>query len=265
MANTVYSNSALEAKMTDLLNTKLATRSLMTIDNSLTESEGMIKKINTYTYSNAGGVEQLAAGAANTKRGVVSFTTASKTVQLWQQVFDYTDEDFMTDNKVVDMGMEGASTLMVNDMNSKFFTALSGATLSQTYTNGSTPTYETFVDAIAKMTLEDESGLFILIGTDLKAAIRKDDDFKSAQLGEIIHSGQIGNICGIPVIVSKLVPAKTAYVTTKEAVTLFTKKDSEVEAARDAEKRTNTVIMRKVNLVALTDATKVVKITEATT
>ena len=67
-----------------------------------------------------------------------------------------------------------------------------------------------------------------------------------------------------PVIVSKLCPAKTAYLATKEAVTLFTKKDSEVEQERRAEERKNTVIMRKVNLVALTDNTKVVKITEAT-
>ena len=47
MANTVYPNFVLESRLSDLLNTKLNTRSLMTIDDSLTESAGMIKKINT--------------------------------------------------------------------------------------------------------------------------------------------------------------------------------------------------------------------------
>ena len=45
MANTVYDNFVLESKLKDLLTTKLDTKTLMTIDNSLTESAGMIKNI----------------------------------------------------------------------------------------------------------------------------------------------------------------------------------------------------------------------------
>ena len=111
------------------------------------------------------------------------------------------------------------------------------------------------------MNVEDESGLFLLIGNDLKAAIRKDADFKSSKLGEILYTGQIGDICGVPVIHSKKVPAKTAYLATAQAVTLFKKKESELESERDKEARINTEIGRKVCLVALTDATKAVKIT----
>ena len=62
-------------------------------------------------------------------------------------------------------------------------------------------------------------------------------------------------------LVSKKVPAKTAYLATKEAVTLFNKKGVELEADRKKEERINTEITRKVCLVALTDATKAVKIT----
>ena len=51
---------------------------------------------------------------------------------------------------------------------------------------------------------------------------------------------------------------------TKAAVTAFVKKGSEIEQERDADTRENTVYARKVMLVALTDATKIVKITEAT-
>ena len=258
MANTVYPNFVLESRLSDLLNTKLNTRSLMTIDDSLTESAGMIKKINTYTYT--GKVEKVTKGNKNTTRGAVSYTTKQYEVEVSQQVFDYYDEEFMQDPKVVEMGMNGGATLMVNDMNEKYFKELAKANLSHKYTG--TFKYDDVVDSIQLMNLEDEAGLFLIIGTDLKAEVRKDPDFKAARQGEIIFNGQIGNISGVPVLVSKLVPKDTAYLATKEAVTLFTKKDSEVEQERDGEIRQNTVIMRKVNLVALTDATKVVKITK---
>ena len=257
MANTVYDNFVLESKLKDILSTKLNTKTLMTIDNSLTESAGMIKKVNTYTYT--GKVEKLAKGAKNTQRGAITYASTPYTVKVAQQVFDYYDEEFMQDPNVLDYGLEGAAQVMVNDMTADFFTEIAKATLSQTYTSGQF-SYDVVVDAISKMNIEDESGLFLLVGTDLKAAIRKDADFKAKELGKVIADGAIGTLCGVPVIHSKAVPADTAYLATREAVTLFTKKDNEVEQQRDAEERKNTVIMRKVNLVALTDATKVVKI-----
>ena len=91
----------------------------------------------------------------------------------------------------------------------------------------------------------------------------KNDDFKASKLGEILYTGQIGTISGVPVIVSKKTSAGVAYLATKEAVTLFNKKGVEVEPKRQAEERINTEITRKVCLVALTDSTKAVKITKA--
>lgn len=255
MSNTPYENFVLESKLTDLLNTKLNTRSFLTVDGTLAENAGMKKVINTYNYT--GSVEEVAMGNTVAVRGAITFTPIEHEVKIYQQVFDYFDEEIMQDPKILDMGMEGASTLMVNDLNSKFFTELAKASLKQGY---STITYDTIVDAISLMNLEDESGLFIIIGTDLKATFRKDDDFVSARQGEIIFNGQIGSIAGLPVVVSKLVPENVAYVADKNAITLFVKKESEVEQERDAEKRENTVIMRKVGLVALTDATKLVAV-----
>ena len=235
----------------------------MTLDTSLVGQAGEKKTINVYTYT--GLVEKMATkGAINTVRGAISFTPVSYDLALSQQVFDYYDEEISVDPKILDMGMEGSASLMVNDINTKYFAELEKATLSQTYPLASKITYDTVVDAIALMTLEDETGLFLVIGTDLKADLRKDADFMGARQGEMLFNGQIGSIAGIPVIVSKLVGATKAYVATKDAVTLFTKKDSEVEQAREAEARKNTVILRKVELVALTNATKVVKITKAT-
>ena len=259
MANTGYENFILESRLTDLLNTKMSVRNFMTIDDSLTEAPGMKKTINTYTYT--GKVEELAKGAKNSNRGSVTFTHKDYTVKVAQQVFDYHDEEFMQDPKIVEMGMEGASTTMINDLNTKFFKELEKTSTTHE-APGPTLTYDDIVDAIAKMKIEDESKLFLIIGLDLKAELRKDPDFKSARQGEILFNGQIGSIAGIPVVVSKITTEATAYLATKEAVTLFVKKESEVEQDRDKEARKNTVILRKVNIVALTDETKAVKITK---
>ena len=99
-----------------------------------------------------------------------------------------------------------------------------------------------------------------------KAAIRKDADYKNAQMGEVVYNGQVGTICGIPVIVSKALNTKNcAYLLTKEAVTCFLKQDVEVEQDRDADTRKNSVYLRTYYVVALTDATKARKIVEAAT
>jgi len=259
MANIVYENKVLESKLNDLLNTRLDAKALMTIDYSLAEQAGMTKTINKYTYT--GAVETLGIGEKNTVLGSLTHVGTDYTVVLAQQTFPYFDEEVMKDPNVIDMGMNGAATVMINDMNTKYFTELAKATVTQEYTGAIT--YDTIVDAISLMNLEDESGLFLVIGNDLKADIRKDADFKAKELGKVIADGQIGTICGVPVIVSKLVPATEAFLATKEAVTLHTKKESEVAQQRDEETRKNLIIMRKVNLVALTDATKVVKIVKA--
>ena len=262
MANTVYANKVIEAKAKDLLTTAVNTRNLMTIDDSLTQEAGMTKTINVYTYS--GEAEELAAGVGNTasKRGNISYTGNDYTVKMVQQAFDYTDEDFMKDNTIVDNMLKGANQVMINKMTSDFLTECAKATLKQTFTKGSAIGYDTIVDAISKLNLEDESGVFVVIPNAWKASLRKDQDYKSARMGEVIYNGQVGTICGIPVIASKALTDK-AYVMTKEAVKLFMKKDVEVEQDRDKDKRINSVYLRAVYVSALVDATKICEISEA--
>lgn len=255
--NVVYKNFVLENKFKDILETKLDAIKFMTVDSDLQGVEGMKKTINTYTYE--GAVEAVEEGATNTERGKVTFAGKDYEVKVKQQVFDYTDEQAMKDSNVVEVGIKGSATEMVNDLNNDFFTEIAKTTTLHSHSGALS--YDVIVDAIEKMNIEDEAGLFLLIGNDLKAQIRKDADFKASRLGEMLYHGQIGDICGVPVAVSKKVPKNTAYLATKEAVTCFVKKQNEVEQDRQKEKRINTIITRKVALVALTDATKAVKIT----
>ena len=267
MANTVFPNKVIEAKAKDILTTQINARSMMTIDTSLTQNAGMVRTINTYTYT--GSAEEVAAGSGNSTRGSISYVGNDYTVKMVQQAFDYLDEDFMKDPVIVDFGIKGATSVMTNKMTSDFYSALatkgSGSTelvKGITFAKGKALSYDVIVDAISELNLEDESKIFIVIPNAWKASLRKDADYKSAQMGEVIYNGQVGTICGIPVIATKALTDK-AYVMTNEAVTLFLKKDVEVEQDRDADKRKNSVYLRDCYVCALTDATKACKITEA--
>lgn len=262
MANTIYNNKVIEAKAKDLLSTAVNTRSLMTVDEDLTQEAGMVKTINVYTYT--GEAEELGVGVGNTasKRGSITYAGTDYTVKMVQQAFDYYDEDFMKDETIVDNMLKGANQVMVNKMTSDFITEAKKATLSQTFAKGGAISYDTIVDAISKLNLEDESKVFLVLPNAWKAALRKDPDYKAAQLGEVIYNGQVGTICGIPVICSKAL-TDAAFVMTAEAIKLFMKKDVEVEQDRDADTRKNSVYLRTAYICALVDATKIAKITEA--
>ena len=264
MANTVFDNKVIEAKAKDLLTTSVNTRNLMTIDNSLTQAAGMTKTINTYTYS--GTAEALANGVGNTAsaRGNITYTGTDYTVKMVQQAFDYTDEEYMKDPTIVDNMLKGANQVMVNKMTADFITAVkgNGVTLSTTFAKGKAISYDVIVDAISALNVEDESKLFIVIPNAWKADLRKDADYKSARMGEVIYNGQVGTIAGIPVIATKALTDR-ALVMSAEAVKLFMKKDVEVEQDRNADTRTNSVYLRTAYVVALVDATKIAKITEA--
>lgn len=257
MANTVFDNKVIEAKATDLLTTSVNARSLMTIDNSLTETEGMHKQINVYTYT--GKVEKLADGAKNTTRGSIAYVPNDYVVERAQQVFDYSDSDYMKDHNVLDMSLEGANALMVNEMTSDFYAECEKASLSH---DVATFGYEGIVDGIAKLNIEDESKLFVVIPNAWKAEIRKDEDYKNARMGEVVYGGQVGTIAGIPVIATNALTDK-AYVMTNEAVKLFMKKEVEVEQDRDVETKVNTIVLTTYYICALVNNNKICKIVKS--
>lgn len=257
MANNVYANQVLEAKAKDLLLTAINAKNFMTIDSELAQNAGMKKVINVYTYS--GEAEELAVGEGNGNRGSISYVPQEYEVKMVQQAFDYFDEDFMKDNTIVDNMLKGANQVMINKMTSDFVEELQKATLK--VTNASFG-YDIIVDGISELNLEDEKDVFIVIPNTWKKDLRKDADYKAARQGEVVYSGQVGAIAGIPVIATKAL-TDAAFVMTREAVKLFMKKDVEVEQDRDADKRRNSVYLRESYVCALVDATKICKIAKA--
>jgi hypothetical protein len=164
----------------------------------------------------------------------------------------------MKDNTIVDNMLKGANQVMINKMTADFTAELAKANLTAPF---ATFGYEAIVDGISGLNIEDESKVFVVIPNTWKKDLRKDADYKAARMGEVIYNGQVGTICGIPVIATKALENE-AYVMTNEAVKLFMKKDVEVEQDRDADTRTNSVYLRTAYVVALADATKIVKLSK---
>lgn len=256
MANQVYDNVVLANKIEDILTTAVDLTSYMTVDTSMTQEAGMKKKINTYKAQ--GDVETLAMGNGNTGDIEVSFTTKEYEVETVQGRFQYYDEQAMTDPMVVQAGLEGIAKTMINDFTAKAVAEFDKATLTVARTGFA---FTDIVDAIAKLNTESEDGLFILVGVADLAKFRKElqDDLKYSE--GFVRTGYVGSVCGVPVIVTKAITNGNIYLASKEAVTLFIKKDTEVEQERDANVRNNKVYIRKVAVVALTDENKVVKLT----
>ena len=250
--NNIYDNALLEAKLTELLNSRLEVRSLMSVDDSLTESAGLTKIINRYTYN--GTVEQLESGAANSAAGYVTFTPASYTVKRYQQTFRYNDTEAMQDPALIDMALAGAADVMANQIRTEYFAQLSGISNRHPIA-GDTVTYTDIVEALSDIGREVEDGLFILMGTDARAAIRKDPDFIAAHQGEILYTGQFGTLCGIPVLFSKLVPNGQVIITDRAAVKFFVKKEAGLEQSRDIETKDNTIVYERHGIIALVDDT----------
>ena len=254
----VYDNKILENKIEDFLTTSLDVAQYATHDDSLTQSAGMTKVINTYTAT--GNVEDLKMGEGNSADIEVAFDSVPYTVGVTQGRFPYYDEEVMTDPMVVDVGLKKLAAQMTNDLTAKIVAELDKTKLvlyNQTFT------FANIVDAIAAFPQEEIEGLFLLVNKAEVATIRKNlaDDLKYVE--DFVRTGYIGSVCGVPVIATAAVKAGEAYLANKEAVTIFTKKGSEIEQERDANVRLNTVYARKVMVVALTDGTKVIKLTKA--
>lgn len=256
MSFTGYENIVIENKMTDLVNTKANINALYTVDNSLATAAGLKKIINKYTYT--GKVEKLAKGAKNSTKGSVTFTPNEYEVERYQQTFVYNDVDVMQDPYVLDVATKGAADLMANEIREEYFAEL--AKISNKAT-AATFNYDAVVDALATIGKEVEDDLFLVMGLDSKAAIRKDADYKASKQGEILYTGQFGDICGVPCICSKLVPAGKVYITAKDQVKFLVKKDGSVEQDRDIESKDNTVVYERHGLMALVDETKSIVLT----
>lgn len=258
MAHKIYENFVLANEIEDQYNSHLDLLQFCTIDNSLVGVPGMTKKINVYRATN--GTEKLGMGEGNSKDIEVTYGEEEYTILLAQNRFKYFDEQEMTDPLVVTTGTRHMGTDMFNTVNADVFAEFNKATLAVA---ASAPDFGAFVDAAALMNVENLDGisLFAFVNPKDMAKVRKalKDDLKYVEA--YARQGYVGTVAGISLYTKKDAVEGTIVGGTREAVTLFNKKGTEVEQDRNNDIRENTIWSRKYYLAALTDATKAFKIT----
>lgn len=267
MANTVYENFFLSNEVEDQFKSHLDLQQFCTVDNNLVGTPGMTRKINVYKATD--GTEKLDMGDGNTKSITVGYTQKEYKILLAQNRFDYYDEQAMTDPMLVPVGMKHAGTDMFNTVNKDIFDEFNNATLS---VSGTAFGFDIFVDAVAKLNLENLEGvtIFGFVCPEDMAKVRKalKDDLKYVEA--FAKNGYVGTVAGVNLYTKKDAVAGTVVIGTKEAVTLFNKKGVEVEQITEGKRsetaaniRQSSIFTRKYYLAALTDETKAVKITVA--
>ena len=262
MAHVIYDNFYLSNEVEDQFNSHLDLMAFCTVDNSLEGVPGMKRRINVYSATD--GTQKLAMGEGNTKSIEVSYENKEYEILMAQNRFEYYDEQAMIDPMLVPVGTRHMGTDLFNTVNAEVFAEFNKATLSVSVTNFD---FAAFVDAQAKLNFEnlESVSLFGFVCPADMAKIRKSlkEDLKYVEA--FSKNGYVGTVAGINLYTKKDADPGTIIIATKEAVTLFNKKGTEVEQpprdSEDANIRKNTILSRKYYLAALTDATKVVKMT----
>lgn len=265
MAHTIYDNFYLSNEVEDQFNSHLDLQQFCTVDNSLEGTAGMLRKINVYKATN--GTEKLAMGEGNTKSIEVSYAPKDYRIQLAQNRFEYYDEQAMTDPNLVPVGVRHMGTDMFNTVNADVFAEFNKATQVVV---ASSFGFDAFADAQAMFNLEslENVNFFALVSPNDVAALRKVLGLNLQYVEAFARTGYVGTVAGVNIYTKKDAVSGKICVATKEAVTLFNKRGTEIEQpprdSGDANIRKNTIISRKYYLAALTDQTKAVKILKGT-
>lgn len=265
MANTAYENFFLGTIVEDQFKSHLDLARFVTVDTSLQGTAGMKKIINVYSATD--GTEKLAQGEGNSKSITAGFTQKEYEILLAQNRFEWFDEEAMKDPELVPVGMKHAGTDLFNTMNADIFAEYKKG--SQTVA-ASAPNFDAFVDAVAKMNVENDENIeiFAFVNPENKAAVRKalKDELKYVEA--YARAGYIGSVAGVNIYDKKDAEKGEIIVATKEAVRLLVKTGTEVEqhtkgnrSEEAANIRKNTAISRKYYVAALDNDTKVVRIT----
>ena len=286
MANRPYANIVLANEVEDQFTSHINHAQFCTVDTSLEGEPGMTKVIRRYygqvttpaagqtpesSDKNGTATEILNLKTGNSKYIEMDYADNDYTVLTAQNTGIWYDEEQMKDPYVGLVIAQHAGTDLFNKMNADVMTEFANVDSGMIVNLSGTDYFGAFVDAQALLNIEANDmgapGTFALLNVAKMAAVRKALGTNLQYVEAFARTGYVGTVAGTNLYVSKLVPASTIYLATKEAVTLFVKTGTQVEdyqlgnrSSADADIRKNTIISRKYYVAALTDATKLAKI-----
>lgn len=256
--HTIYENFVLANEIEDQYNSYLDLARFCTVDNSLVGVAG--DQVKVHVYKATDGTEKLTMGNGNTRNIEISFEETEYKILLAQNRFPYYDEEEMKDPLCVQTGLRHMAVDMFNTVNKDIYTEFGKATQTVTAT---TPNFDAFVDAAALLKVEalENLELFAFVSPKDMATVRKQLKDTLQYVEGFVRQGYVGTVAGINLYTKKDATEGTILGGTREAVTLFNKRGTEVEQEREPNTRLNTIYSRKYYLAALTDDTKAFKIT----
>lgn len=268
MAQTKLANLIDPQVMADMISAVLPSKikfaPLAKIDSTLVGQAGNTITVPTYAY--IGDAEDVAEGVAMGTT-VLTASSTQATVKKAGKAVEITDESALSGyGDPIGEANTQLLTSIAAKVDNDCVTALNDATL--TY-DGSAAiiSYNGIVEAVDKFQEEDYAPKVMFVHPSQVTQLRKDADFKDINKYPLqtVMTGVIGEIAGCQVIPSKKVPAGattyTNYIVKAGALTIYMKKDVEVETDRDILAKTTVISADEHYVAVLSDASKAVKAT----
>lgn len=276
MAQTKLSNLVNPEVMKDMINASLPAKikfaPIADVDKTLVGIAGDTITVPKYEY--IGDAEDVAEGVAMGTT-VLTTSTTKATVKKAGKAVEITDESVLSGyGDPIGQATNQLGMSIAAKVDNDCVTALGKATL--TFDGISKKiNYAGIVDAVDKFNEEEvDIKKLIFIHPNQLTTLRKDPDFldKNKYPLEVIMNGVIGSIAGCQVVVSRKVPEnkeKTGYENyivkcgggkdDPHALSIYLKKEVEVEGARDILKNTNIISADEHYTAVLSNEAKVVK------
>lgn len=269
MTMTKIANMINPEVMADMISASLPSKikfaPLATIDNTLVGQPGDTITVPKYAY--IGDAIDIAEGVAIVPELLTSSSTTA-TVKKAGKAIEISDEALKSGyGDPIGEGNNQLLMAIASKVDTDCITALGTATLSFVADAAKVISYEGVVGAIDLFAEEDYEEKVLFINPAQLTTLRKDANFLDINKYPLqtIVSGVIGSIAGCQVAVSKRIVAGATtvqnFIVKAKALTIYMKKDVEVEADRDILTKTSVISADEHYVAVLSDASRVVKAT----
>lgn len=255
--------------ISDKITKKLVVAPFAKVDESLVGVAGDTIVVPQYAY--IGDAADVAEGSVVVSEKLTA-TTTNATIKKAMKAVALTDEAVLSGygNPVGETNNQLAKAI-ASKVDSDAMDALQTAQL--TYTAGDIISYDGIIDAIDVFSEEANTQKVIFVHPKQLTQLRHDADFISADryTGTTVMTGEVGMIANARVVPSKKVPLEGgAYINPivqledgedadeTAALTIYLKRDTNVEAERQSLKRLTDISVDKFYTVVLSNSSKVV-------
>lgn len=274
MATTKITNLINPEVMSDMISAKVEKKIVVTpfakVDNTLQGNAGDTVTVPAFNY--IGDADDVAEGAS-VESATLTASSTKFSVKKAMKAVSLTDEAVLSGygNPVGEATAQLAKAI-ASKVDEDAMEVLGKA--QKTYVSTSIISYKEIVNAIDRFEEEVQSDKVMFIHPAQVTQLRSDDDFISADKYEnhVMVNGEIGMVAGVRIVASKRVPLTSGKYSCPiiklnndaeseddaSALTIFLKRDTNVETERQTLSRTTDVSVDKIYGVAITNQEKVV-------